>query len=153
MLNEQFGEQLKQKRTSPQHCRCGLDWQRWSVACRVHNTSKPYFTMCLHYITKTIKKHLYILSYCLFLTDLFKKWEIYLPFFVFWFFFFLYLISATITDMIEKSLAIAAMLRFMMSYVRYISELPNVHRRISLSRGISTMPIKNMVATKVIRSR
>ena len=56
------------------------------------------------------------------------------------------------TDMIEKSLAIAAMLRFMVSYVKYTSELPSVQSRISLSRGSNTIPIKNMVATKVIRS-
>ena len=61
--------------------------------------------------------------------------------------------SAIITEIIEKNLAIAAMLRLMVSYAKYIIELPNVKILISLSLGSNTMPIKNMVAIKINKSR
>ena len=61
--------------------------------------------------------------------------------------------SAIITEIIEKNLAIAAMLRLMVSYAKYIIELPNVQILISLSLGSNTMPIKNMVAIKINKSR
>ena len=45
------------------------------------------------------------------------------------------------------------MLRLMVSYAKYIIELPNVQILISLSLGSNTMPIKNMVAIKINKSR
>ena len=45
------------------------------------------------------------------------------------------------------------MLRLMVSYAKYIIELPNVQILISLSLGSNTMTIKDMVAIKINKSR